>query len=196
MTRRFSVTERSVTELRSAAQWAKSERRDASDLVGQKEFRRRWAKYGAENTIAVTDMWRRAQRERNDARAAAQQAGSDVERLRQLAHDQPIEAIDDPARFPHLRERLASMRGEVRASGEQLEELQQTAEQELAGGREHLAQLNQDVDEKREDLQSQQAAVVTKQRWLKEMQVDNARRQAARDRLKALVDAVEREIRQ
>lgn len=195
MTQRSEVTEQSVEELRSAASRFRSKRLGADHLVGKGDFRRSWAKYGPQNTLRVTNMWRQARRELHEARQAARHLQAEVEQLQLLDHKRPADVVQDPADFPCLRQRLAELEEIVAQSDQRLDELQQTAKDELSSGNERLAQLEQTVDSRLHELQSISSAFTAEKRRLDQLRAANTKREEIRSQLTAFVSAVDKELR-
>lgn len=179
-----------VDELRQLAAWAEANVKGPDDLIGERTFRRRWSKFGVENTLAATDLWQEARDEEKQAQAALSDAEAELRRVRALTASRLMPSTDDPDGFPVLRARLADADARSTGAERQLEEAQDCEDRELETGRERLPQLTTQVSARRRELENLHEVLEAEQQELVSLRSEVSKLGGVRDSLQRLVAAV------
>jgi DNA repair exonuclease SbcCD ATPase subunit len=191
MTRtKAAVTPLTVRELRDLAEWASSNISGSGALVGQKEFRRRWSRYGVQNTLAVLDLWQEAWQQQQQARAELADAEAELRRLRELKARHPSRPSDDPGAFPVLRRQRQEAEARMGLLQRQLEQAREQEATALADGQERLSHLTAQVASRQRELENLQETIEAERRDLAELRSDTKEQGDVRDRLQRLVTAM------
>lgn len=185
-----AITPQTAQQLRDLAKWARSNIRESDQLIGEKEFRRRWSRFGAQNTMRAADLWREALHELQQAQAARTEAETKLQRIRRLTAGGPQPPSDDPAAFPVLHGALLDAQARFSLISEQLEQAREQEAAALAGGQERLSHLTAQVAARRQDLENLQEIIETEGSELANLRSDTEELGEVRDRLQRLVTAV------
>lgn len=185
-----AITPETVDELRDLAKWANSSIRGSDQLIGEKKFRRRWSKFGAENALRAVDLWSEAKREAQQAQAARTEAEAELQRIRRLIAARPQARTDDPAAFPALYGEVVDAQARFSAVSQQLEQAREQETTALADGKERLLRLTAQVASRRQELANLEEIIETEGQDLAKLRSDVEARGEVRDRLQRLVTAI------